>query len=383
MPSHCQRILVALALVVSGACAAKGGARRFGGGGSGGSGGMGGGGPLDPITARMPDAGVDRPPIPGEAPTAQFVAIHDNVIKLRCGPCHLTQVPRAGNLDLADAPTALASLTRGSTGCASAFPRARVVAGQPDDSYLMKKLVGAAGICGARMPKGCDEPDAGPDHDLLADADARADARAADGPGRHPPAADAAVADALPDAGTDVASADGMVAAGCLAPAAIQALRSWILTGAKIRALAVHDFDRAATWSIESDLQVGTMGAHPWVDYPGTYLVSVDPGATRLLGKSWIKVNAQSKIFAGGPQATITLAAPADVYLVVDDRWSAGAAPAWLGGWTDTTLNFVMYESANRPALPFSLYVKSAPGGDITLPAIGETRAYDYFVVVD
>jgi hypothetical protein len=395
------RIVVVLALGVFAGCATKGGAPgggsgNAGTGGTGGSGGTGGKGDQGDAstagTGGATDGGLDRPSFPGEAPTAQFLAIYDRTLKIRCAPCHVTQSPRAGNLDLGDATAALAALTRGTTSCATASPRGRVVPGQPDDSYVIKKLLGAPGICGMRMPRGCQDADASadggvdtvaPEPDAPVERDARSDGSKVDGRAHDALETEAAGEDGpAADAPPDGASTPN--AQSCLAPEAIEAIRTWIRTGAKIRALAVHDFARAANWSIESDLQVGTTGAHPWFDYPRTYLVAVDPGASRLLGKAWIKVNAQSKMYTGGPQATISLAAPADVYLVVDDRWSAaGMVPAWLDGWTDSGLNVTMYENDTRPALPFSLYVKSAPGGDLTVPAIGANSAYDYFIIVD
>jgi hypothetical protein len=93
---------------------------------------------------------------------------------------------------------------------------------------------------------------------------------------------------------------------------------------------------------------------------------------------------AASKTYLGGPQATITLLSPADVYLVVDDRWAAAPVGlGWLAGWTDTNLSFTVYENNTRPALPFSVYKQAAPAGNVTVPAIGANNAFDYFIIVD
>ncbi len=44
----------------------------------------------------------------------------------------------------------------------------------------------------------------------------------------------------------------------------------------KIAQLTVHDTDpaQAAGWSVQRDFQIGTGGAHPWFDYPDTYVAS-------------------------------------------------------------------------------------------------------------
>jgi hypothetical protein len=401
-------VFICLGLVGAG-CLSSDPAKKDGGtdgtGGSGGNtkdaapadapGGSGGSGGADaPPADRMP-IDTPPPPPPAEAVNAEFNGIYDTILKVRCSPCHTTQQPRAGMLDMADVGTAFGSLTKESTSCATAIPKERVVPGKPDDSYVIKKLLGAAGICGMRMPRGCvDAPDGGASEDS-----AVADSAAADAPLALPDAsADAeedggapdtrrvrdARADTTPpppDAGADA----GADAAGpprlCLGPETVGVIRQWIQSGAKVGRLLVNDGLNAANWSLQGNLQVGTGGARPWTDYPNTYIVSVDPPLQGLLGKSWVRLAAASKNFKDGPQATLTLVAPADVYLVVDDRWAANTA--WLAGWTDTGSNFVIYENATRPALGFSLYKKTAPAGELALPSIGANNAYDYFIVID
>jgi hypothetical protein len=324
-----------------------------------------------------PDFG---PPTP--AANVQFNTLYDTVIKVRCSPCHVTMDPRAGGLDMGDATTALSSLSMGTTGCATAMPPNRVVPGKPDDSYVIKKLTGASGICGQRMPKGCvDPPDGGSEDAVTAQPDAAPDTGAdADPPdaGRdgkldgRADARDAAEPDASPDSGPPLA---------CLSPDNFNAVKSWIQTGAKVGRVLVNDGSNAVNWSLQGNFQIGMMGVRPWTDYPNTYVVSVDPPLAGLIGKAWVKVMAASKNYVGGPQAVITLTAPADVYIVVDDRW--GTPPAFVEGWTDTGANFAIFENAQRPSLPFSLYKKSVAAGDLPLPPIGSNRAYDFFVIVD
>jgi hypothetical protein len=154
----------------------------------------------------------------------------------------------------------------------------------------------------------------------------------------------------------------------------------------KIASLVVHDTDaaRAALWSVQTNFQIGMAGSHPWGDtmWMNTYVVSMDAGLGALVGKEWLRVSAESKRYSAGPLATLTLAAPADVYMVVDDRW--GTTPSWTTGWTNTGANMVVWESASRPALPFSVFRKTAvPAGALALPSIGATTAYCHFIIVD
>ena len=156
----------------------------------------------------------------------------------------------------------------------------------------------------------------------------------------------------------------------------------------KITNLVVHDTVavNVAVWGIVDQFQVGMAAVHPWGDamWKDTYVKSIDAAANFLVTKQWIKVAAESKKYAGGPQATITLAAASDVYLVVDDRW--GASPAWLTGWTSTPLHFQIQEvvsGVNKLVYQFTLYKKAGATGMLDLPKIGANTAYDYFIIVD
>src|SRR4030095_13540152 len=55
----------------------------------------------------------------------------------------------------------------------------------------------------------------------------------------------------------------------------------------KISNLTVHDTARAADWSVQANFQIGMAGAHPWVEWPNTYIVSTDPPGNVLLGNEW------------------------------------------------------------------------------------------------
>jgi hypothetical protein len=148
----------------------------------------------------------------------------------------------------------------------------------------------------------------------------------------------------------------------------------------KIARLTVFDTAHAASWSIQRNFQIGINGAHPWVDWSASYIQSMDAAANRLLGKEWIKLAAESKVYTAGPQAEIALAAAADVYLVADDRFLTQSS--WINGWTNTGWNLIVWETPSL-SFPFSLYRKTAQTGTVSLPAIGQYNGYDYFVIVD
>jgi hypothetical protein len=145
----------------------------------------------------------------------------------------------------------------------------------------------------------------------------------------------------------------------------------------KIASLAVH----GQGWALESSFQIGVGGAHPFSDAAGAYVASIDPAAAVLLGNEWIRVADESKLHAGGPQAKLTLRAPADVYLVVDDRW--GSPPAWIGPFADTGFNVQLWEGRERETLQFSVFRLTAASGTVVLPSIGGSTGFDYFVVID
>jgi hypothetical protein len=132
---------------------------------------------------------------------------------------------------------------------------------------------------------------------------------------------------------------------------------------------------------VQLDFQIGSTGARPWVEWPNTYVASLDAGASILVGNEWIRLATDSKTYNGGPQATLTLGAAADVYMIVDDRW--GATPSWTTGFTAAGFKIRVFESATRPALAFTVYRRTlAAAGTVALPQIGATTAYNYLIVV-
>jgi hypothetical protein len=148
----------------------------------------------------------------------------------------------------------------------------------------------------------------------------------------------------------------------------------------KIASLVVHDQAHRTDWSIRYNFSIGNSGAHPWVEWPNTYVTSVDGAGSVLMGNEWLRLATDSKEYTGGPQATLTLAAAADVYLAVDDRW--GSSPSFMSGWSQAGWKIRVYESASRPSLPFTVWRKTNQTGTVTLPSIGDTTAYDFLVVV-
>ena len=150
----------------------------------------------------------------------------------------------------------------------------------------------------------------------------------------------------------------------------------------KITGLSVHDTARAGDSGQRLDFRIGSSGARPWKEWPNTFITSTDAPGSLLLGNEWIAVATNSKEYTAGPQATLTLGAAADVYLMIDDCW--GASPSWLTGFTDAGWNIQVYESASRPALGFSVYRRTlSAAGSVSLPKIAFTTAYNYFVVVN
>jgi hypothetical protein len=147
----------------------------------------------------------------------------------------------------------------------------------------------------------------------------------------------------------------------------------------KIDSLKVNDTANAGGWSTQKNFQIGSAGARPWSDRGTVYVMAMDAAANGLLGADWIKVVTESKKYNGGPQAAVTLKAAADVYLAVDDRW--GDKPAWLAGWTNTGWKMTVFDSATK-SFPFTLYAKLGQTGTVTVPAINNNDAYNYFIVV-
>ena len=96
-------------------------------------------------------------PTPNLEPTLRSIqrdifAARDLAGRQACTDCHSDQGRNpSGGLNLLDGRAHAALVGVGSTGKPGAV---RVIPGDPDNSYLVKKLEGAADIAGVRMPRG-------------------------------------------------------------------------------------------------------------------------------------------------------------------------------------------------------------------------------------
>jgi hypothetical protein len=81
----------------------------------------------------------------------RFTDIYGAIISMRCGPCHLTTSPRAGNLDMGTEALARASLIGVVATCGGGV-NTRVIRGDATHSLLWRKVAGVD-LCGARMPR--------------------------------------------------------------------------------------------------------------------------------------------------------------------------------------------------------------------------------------
>jgi hypothetical protein len=155
------------------------------------------------------------------------------------------------------------------------------------------------------------------------------------------------------------------------------------VTPGLITRLVVHDDDgtRAGLWSVEPSFQIGQAATNPWADpqWAETYVASLDPAAAALLGHQWVRVSTESKQYTGGPQATLTLQRAADVYMMVDARW--GASPSWTTGWASTGWTASVYEGKSARTFSFLIFRRSVEAGNVDLPAIGSSMAYNYFII--
>jgi GH18 family chitinase len=153
----------------------------------------------------------------------------------------------------------------------------------------------------------------------------------------------------------------------------------------KIGALTVYDTANASYWGIMTNFQIGSSTADVWLDYPNTYVTSIDSGAPLLLGKEWVRTKAASKSYNGtnpAAEAKITLSSSSTVYLIVDDRVLALNHPD-MTGWTDTTYALHVWESTTKPDLLLSIFKKLNQTGDVYLPIQNCNSGYNYFVIVE
>jgi hypothetical protein len=163
-----------------------------------------------------------------------------------------------------------------------------------------------------------------------------------------------------------------------------------VCTGAKVSMLTVYDsnYDNAGNWAVKSNFQVGSSGAHPWPDYPNSYINSVDSGiSASLVGKLWIQNQSNSKNYnpSSSPlaEARITLGSQANVYLLFDNRVPSGTQTTWASaGWTATGFSCVIKENSTT-TWPCTIWKKANQTGSVDLPIQNFNGAFNYFVVVE
>jgi cell division septation protein DedD len=154
-------------------------------------------------------------------------------------------------------------------------------------------------------------------------------------------------------------------------------LLSLLLAGAAeaaITNLAVQDSANAADWSVQSNLQVGS------VQY-GDRAFTFSSVAAAVAGADWIRTANDSKAFTGATLVSFTVTTDSDVYVAHND--SISPKPSWLtsaNGWTDSGGNLVNNESTPRT---FSLFRKAfAAGAAVSLGNNGSTTSGQYTIVV-
>ncbi len=140
--------------------------------------------------------------------------------------------------------------------------------------------------------------------------------------------------------------------------------------------LVVNDTSYATYWSIQSNIQVGSIIFGDRASGGKIYKIKTLPSA--YVGCDWISTACDSKNYTGTTLATFTVNTAAIVYVAVDDRVTT--KPSWLSSWTDTGDNITDDES---PSVTFSLYSKTFGSGDqVTLgPQSYSGSCTGYFVL--
>jgi cell division septation protein DedD len=140
---------------------------------------------------------------------------------------------------------------------------------------------------------------------------------------------------------------------------------------AAVTSLAVQDTANAPDWSVQQNLQVGS------VEY-GDRAFTFSAVPSVVAGSEWIRTANDSKAFAGTTLVTFSVSAASDVYVAHND--SISPKPSWLTGWTDSGANLVNNEGTPRT---FSLFRKSfAAGAVVSLGDNGNTSSGMYTIVV-
>jgi hypothetical protein len=129
--------------------------------------------------------------------------------------------------------------------------------------------------------------------------------------------------------------------------------------GVVISNLTVNDTARVAQWSVQPNLQVGSV-----LYGDRTYTLTAAP--SQVLGDAWIRDANGSKAYTGSPLVTFTINQQATVYVGMDTR---AGRPSWLDStWTDTGLT----ETGTGP-VTYELFAHTFPAGTVVLGPIGGT----------
>src|SRR5262249_335133 len=136
--------------------------------------------------------------------------------------------------------------------------------------------------------------------------------------------------------------------------------------------LSVRDTANAGNWSIQSNLQAGNTAygdrAHTFETIPSS-----------LAGSTWIRTANSSKLFAGNPVVTFSLAAAADVLISLDNR---APLPSWVDEtWTDTGMDLVIRENATTTR-SFSIFMKRFAAGQVALGPWNSNAISMYSIVI-
>ncbi len=136
--------------------------------------------------------------------------------------------------------------------------------------------------------------------------------------------------------------------------------------------LVVNDTGNMANWSVQSNVQVGSL---TYGDRD--YVIATMPSF--YAGSQYIRSANNSKSYVGIPLVSFTVNASVTVYVAFDDRVSP--KPDWLSSWTDMGDNIVDNE---KPAVTYSLYGKNFASGDTVAlgPNQQSSGVCGYFVIV-
>lgn len=142
------------------------------------------------------------------------------------------------------------------------------------------------------------------------------------------------------------------VAAVCMQSLCMPAFAAESISG-----LNVLDTANAAAWSVQHDLQTGSL---IYGDRDAAFTAIPDA----LCGADWVQTACDSKSY-DGDQAELTLGETSDVIIALDARVSP--APAWLSAWTKTAATV-----QSSKDVTYHLYAKAC-SGTVTLGTNGQS----------